>query len=48
MAFIEKNNIQINESCLSNNTKFPIIKVPNVINEKIKSLALVLIDIYKN
>lgn len=48
MALIEKNNIQINESCLSNNPKFPIIKVPDLINEKIKSLALVVIDIDKN
>lgn len=47
MSFVEKQNIQIYESCLSNNPKFPIIKVPNV-NYKFKTLAMVVVDIDKN
>lgn len=38
---MEKNKIQIEESCLSSNPKFPVIKVP-IINKDFTSLALII------
>lgn len=44
---MEKNKIQIEESCLSSNPKFPVLKVP-VIDKFFTSLALIIVDIDKN